>query len=232
MMTSLTHQVQGSYAASKPLSLKKTIASNNTLVAFPVVKKTDIILSNHRSCLRVQVPLSNRKSFKISSFKGNIQNDESEERENGLKSTNNSVKLSYASKDCNETFAVSSKVNNNLAIQQLFRSWLTLLHTHSKSQPPDGTLEAGPDSNEILEADRKIQNNGIWWGILGLDLAIKIPAMIFIPMYLAVNMKYGPGVARNWPRYGYVGHHLLRFTSRLFKGYVHSTFTASSNLAK
>ncbi|KAI7756100.1 hypothetical protein M8C21_007390, partial [Ambrosia artemisiifolia] len=149
---------------------------------------------------------------------GNVQNDESGGREKGSKSSKNPVNLSYVPKDRNETLAESSKVENNhatsasntdetaagsLAIQQLFRSWLTLLRAPSQSQIPDGTLEEGPSSNETVDTDHKIQNNGrnailkaVWSGFLGLDPAIKMPPIIFIPMYLAVNMKYGPVVAK------------------------------------
>ncbi|XP_023752325.1 putative pentatricopeptide repeat-containing protein At1g64310 isoform X1 [Lactuca sativa] len=50
-MALVTHQVQGSYASPRPLSLKKGIESKNFLAAFPIVKRTDIILLKHRSCL-------------------------------------------------------------------------------------------------------------------------------------------------------------------------------------
>ncbi|KAM0018810.1 hypothetical protein Hdeb2414_s0026g00678371 [Helianthus debilis subsp. tardiflorus] len=222
MMALVTHQVQGSYAVPRPLSLKKGIESKNFLVTFPTVKRTDIILLKHRSCLCVKAPLSKRISFKISSFKGNIQNDESGGRERGSKSTKNAVRLSYVPKDRNETFAESPKMKNNHATPisipasnmaettagsqaiQLFKSWLTLLRTpYSQSEISDGTLDEGMSSNEMVETDCKIQNSGrsvilkaVWASFMGLDPAIKIPAMIFIPLYLAVNMKYGPEVAK------------------------------------
>ncbi|KAK9080512.1 hypothetical protein SSX86_000270 [Deinandra increscens subsp. villosa] len=220
MMALATHQVQGSYAVPRPLSLKKDIQSKNFLVTFPIVRRTDIILLKH-TCLCVQAPLSKRKSLKISSFKGNVQNDESGGREKGSKSTKNDVKLSYVPKDRSETIADSPKMKNNhatsiptsnmdettagsQAIQQLFKSWLTLLRTpSSQSEIPDETLEEGPSSNEMVETGCKIQNSrrsmllkAVWASFMGLDPAIKIPAMIFIPMYLAVNMKYGPEVAK------------------------------------
>ncbi|CAH1418939.1 unnamed protein product [Lactuca virosa] len=221
-MALVTHQVQGSYAPPRPLSLKKGIESKNFLAAFPIVKRTDIILLKHRSCLCVKAPQSKRKPLKISSFKGNVQNDESGARENGSKSTKNPVKLSYLPQDRKETLAESPKVKNNhatptsnmqqettagsQAIQQLFKSWLTLLRTpssSSQSQLPNETLEETSE-NEIVETDdKKIQTSGrgvilktVWRNLLGLDATIKIPAMIFIPMYLAVNIKYGPEVAK------------------------------------
>ncbi|KAI3783582.1 hypothetical protein L1987_42666 [Smallanthus sonchifolius] len=145
MMALVTHQIQGSYAASRPLALKKGIESKNISVTFPIVKRTYIILLKQRSCLCY------------------LKNDESGGREKGSKSTKNPVKLSYVPKDCNETLAESPKVKNNhatpssnmdetavgcLAIQQRFRSWLTLLRAPLQSQIPDGTLEEGPSSNE------------------------------------------------------------------------------------
>lgn len=222
-MALVTHQVQGSYAPPRPLSLKKGIESKKFLAAFPIVKRTDILLLKHRSCLCVKAPQSKRKPLKISSFKGNVQNDESSgarENKSKSKSTKNPpVKLSYVPHDRKETLPESPKVKNNhatsasnvdettvgsQAIQQLFKSWLTLLRTpssSSQSQLPNGTLE-GTSGTVEMEED-KIESSGksvilkaVWRNFLGLDAAIKIPAMIFIPMYLAVNMKYGPEVAR------------------------------------
>ncbi|KVH98925.1 hypothetical protein Ccrd_022833 [Cynara cardunculus var. scolymus] len=213
----------GSYAPPRPLSLKRGIEPKKFLAAFPIVRRADIILLKHRSYLCVKAPLSKRKSLKISSFKGNVQNDESGGRENGSKSIKNPVKLSYVPQDRKETLAESPKVKNNhatptsnvdettagsLAIQYLFKSWLTLLRTPPPPPPPssqvpnDGPLEE-PSLNEKVETDHKIQNSGrgvilkaFSGSLMGLDAAIKIPAMIFIPMYLAVNMKYGPEVAK------------------------------------
>lgn len=220
-MALVTHQVQGSYAPPRPLSLKRGIEPKKFLAAFPIVKRTDIILLKHRSCLCVKAPLSKRRSLKISSFKGNIQNDESGGRENGSKSVKNPVKLSYVPQDRKETLAESPKVKNNhatptsdmdettagsVAIQYLFKSWLTLLRTPPPpppSQIPNGGPLEEPSSNKTVETDHKIENSGrgvilraFSRSFLGLDAAIKIPAMIFIPMYLAVNMKYGPEVSK------------------------------------
>lgn len=87
--------------------------------------------------------------LKILSFKGNVYNDESGARENGSKSTKNPIKLSYLPQDQKETLAESPMLKNNhatpasnmqqettvgsQAIQQLFKSWLTLLRTPSYS---------------------------------------------------------------------------------------------------
>ncbi|KAJ0765900.1 hypothetical protein HanPI659440_Chr08g0309101 [Helianthus annuus] len=255
MMALVSHQVQGSYTTPRPLSLKKRTESNNNLVTFPIVRRTDITLLKQRSCLRVKV--SNRKSLKILSFKGNVQNDESGDRDKGSKSTKNPIKLSYVPKDPNETLAESSNVKNNhttetsntdetavrsLAIQQLFRSWLSLLRAPSQSQIPDGTLEEGPFSNETAEMDRKIRNGGrssflkaVWRGFLGMDPAIKTPPIIFIPMYLAVNMKYGPGVAKELTPLWICGPVLVALYIKIVQGlcllYVYS-FKQSVNVVK
>ncbi|XP_071703164.1 uncharacterized protein [Rutidosis leptorrhynchoides] len=220
-MALVTHQVQGSYAPPRYLPSKRGIESNNFLATFPIVKRTDILLLKHRSCLCIKAPESKTKLFKISCFKGNVQNDESGGREKGSKCVKNPVRFSYVPQDRKETLAELSKVKNNhatptsnmdgtssgsQAIQHLFKSWLTLLRTpSSQSQLLNGTLDEEETSiNETVETDRKIQNSGrrtvisktVWRGFLDLDPAIKIPAMIFIPMYLAINMKYGPDVAK------------------------------------
>lgn len=215
-MALVTHQLQGSYAPPRSLSLTRGIESKKFIVSFPIIKRTDFVFLKHRSCLCLKTPLKKRRSLQISSFKGNVQNDESGGNKKGSKSTKNPVKLSYVPHDRKETFAETPKVKNNhatpissvdetsagsQAIQYLFRSWLTLLRTPSPSQIPDETLEE-PCSNEMVETDHKIQHSGrnvilkaVWRSFSGLDAAIKIPAMIFIPLYLAVNMKYGPEVA-------------------------------------
>lgn len=212
-MALVTHQVQGSYAPPRPLSLKRGIESKKFLVAFPFAKRTDISLLKHRSCLCAKAPLSKRKSLKISSFKGNVQNEEeSGGRETGSKSRKSPVKLSYVPKDRNETLAGSPKnhasrasnMDETTAIQNLFKSWLTLLRTPTElPNANETTLEEEPSSNKALETNHTIQNGGrnvilksVWRHFWSLDPAIKIPAMIFIPLYLAVNMKYGPEVAK------------------------------------
>lgn len=240
IMALVTHQVQGSYAPPRPLSLKRGIEAKKFLAAFPIVKRTDIILLKHRSCLCVKAPLSKRRPLKISSFKGNVQNDESGGRENGSKSIKHPVKLSYVPQDRKETLAESPKVKNNhatptsdvdettagsLAIQYLFKSWLTLLRTSPPSQVPNGGPLEEPSKNETVETDHKIQNSGrgvilkaFSRKLMGVDAAIKIPAMIFIPMYLAVNMKYGPEVAKELTPLWIVGPLLVALYIKTVQG--------------
>ncbi|XP_071693350.1 uncharacterized protein [Rutidosis leptorrhynchoides] len=260
-MALVTHQVQGSYALPRPIPSKRGIESNKFLAIFPIVKRTDILLLKHRSCLCIKVPESKRTSLKISSFKGNVQNDESGGREKGSKSTKNPVRLSYVPQDHKETSAESSKVKNShatptsnmdettagsQAIQYLFKSWLTLLRTpSSQSQIPNETLEEEEEetsTNTTLETNSKIQNSGrsvilkaFWRGFLGLDPAIKIPAMIFIPMYLAVNMKYGPDVAKELTPLWIFGPLLVALYIKIVQGlcllYIYS-FKQSVKLVK
>lgn len=236
-MALVTHQVQGSYAPPRPLSLKRGIESKKFLAAFPIVKRTDILLLKHRSCLCVKAPQSKRKPLKISSFKGNVQNDESGARENKSKSKSNPVKVSYVPHDRKETLAESPKVKNNhtsnveetsvgsQAIQQLFKSWLTLLRTPSSpTQLPNDTFQKTSE-NQTLEIDENIKTTGrglilkaVWRNFLGLDAAIKIPAMIFIPIYLAVNIKYGPEVARELTPLWICGPLLIAFYIKILHG--------------
>ncbi|KAK1407226.1 hypothetical protein QVD17_38840 [Tagetes erecta] len=256
-MALVTHQVQGSYAVPRPLSLKRVAESTNFPVTFSTLKRTDIISLKHRSCLCVKAPLSKRRSLKISSFKGNIQNDESGNRERGSKSTKNTVKLSYVPKDRSETLGESPKLKNNHATPisnmdeitagsqaiQLFKSWLTLLRTpYSQTEIAEGTLDDSLSSNEMVETDRKIQNTGrsvllkaAWASFWGLDPAIKIPAMIFIPMYLAVNIKYGPEVAKELTPLWICGPLLVALYIKIVQGlcllYVYS-FKQSVKLVK
>ncbi|KAL4566609.1 hypothetical protein LXL04_030729 [Taraxacum kok-saghyz] len=254
IMALVTHQIQGSYAPPRPLSLKRGIESKKFLAAFPIA------------------PQSNRKPLKISSFKGPIQNDESSSSGSGSrektgsksKSTKNPVKLSWAPQDRKETrLSESPKVKNNhasnleetttaksQAIQQLFKSWLTLLRTPSSSsnsssenQVPNGALEAGTCENEIVETGEKVESSGrggvvlklVSRSFLSLDAAIKIPAIIFIPMYLAVNMKYGPEVAKELTPLWICGPLLIALYIKIIQGlcllYIYS-FKQSVNMVK
>ncbi|KAJ0105313.1 hypothetical protein Patl1_18076 [Pistacia atlantica] len=158
------------------------------------------------------------KPVKISAFKGSAQNDESGGRTSGSKISKNSVKLSYIPKESEETVAESSKAHNgplpyasetketiagSPAIQRLFKKWLTMLQTQSPCQEADEVLGERPPPKELSETNIETWNMGrsetlkaVWGHFWDLDATVKIPLLIFVPWYLAVNVVYGAQVSK------------------------------------
>ncbi|KAL0441002.1 UNVERIFIED_CONTAM: hypothetical protein Sradi_0039100 [Sesamum radiatum] len=157
------------------------------------------------------------KSFKISAFKGSSRHDDSGGRANGSKSLKNPVKVSYLQQEGEESPLESSKVQNvvpssytaadgtttrSLAIQNLFKKWLILLRTPSQSQSVGGALdeacstETSEMPNSMQKQERGEILKSVWCYFLGLDATIKIPFLMFTPLYLGVNLVYGSEVSK------------------------------------
>uniref|UniRef100_A0A5B7AJM3 Embryo defective 2759 n=1 Tax=Davidia involucrata TaxID=16924 RepID=A0A5B7AJM3_DAVIN len=222
-MALVIHHIQGSYVSfpSRSLPWNKGMKLKRFVTTLHMVARTDRFLSlKCKSCLSVGAPFvcgPKGKSLRISAFKGSAQNDELGGRSSGSKSTRNSVKLSYIPHESEETLTESPKVQDvplsyaseaderiagSLAIKNLFKNWLMLLRTQSPKQVVDETLE-GPAPREIPEIQNGTQKKerveilrAVWCYFLGLDATIKIPLLIFIPWYLAVNVVYGAEVSK------------------------------------
>ncbi|KAA8540799.1 hypothetical protein F0562_024282 [Nyssa sinensis] len=222
-MALVTHQIQGSYSTfpSRPQQWIGGMELKRFVTTLHMVVRTDWFLSlKCKSCLSVGGPLvrgRKGKSLRISAFKGGAQNDELGGKSSRSKSTKNSVKLSYIPHESEETLTESPKVQDgplsyaseaderiagSVAIQNLFKNWLTLLRSQSPNQVVDEILE-GPDPREISEIQNGTQKKErgevlrtVWCYFMGLDATIKIPLMIFIPWYLAVNVVYGAEVSK------------------------------------
>ncbi|XP_071731698.1 uncharacterized protein [Rutidosis leptorrhynchoides] len=193
-MALFTHQVQCSNFLSKLQSRKKDAEPERVLTVFPKVKTTYGTLWKHTSCLSLRVQIahaSKRNLLKISSSKSGIQDSE---------------EIMYDSQEVQNmkipvTLESNGTIAGSIAVQDLFKSWLTLLRMPSPHHVAEGTLE-GPFLNQIAETENKIiQNSGRseilkmgWSTFLSLHPTIKVTAMIFIPMYLAINLKYGAEV--------------------------------------
>lgn len=140
------------------------------------------------------------KLLKISCFKGISENEDSSGRAVGSKSLQNSVKLSYVSQNSEETLtelpegqkcsvssnsAVGDTSEGSQAIQNLFKTWLTLLRTPSPNKAVDKALEK-PLTEKVPETqngmDKKTERGGIlravWCSFLGLDATITTPLVI------------------------------------------------------
>ncbi|KAB1200927.1 hypothetical protein CJ030_MR0G005894 [Morella rubra] len=218
-MALVTHQMQGSYSMflSRPLSWDKGIKLKQKVATFHVVGRADrhFLLKNN-ICLSVGAPRNSGKlkHLRISAFKGSAQNGESAGRAGGSKVPKNSVQLKESEGTVTESpkandipLSYTSEANESIvsspAIRKLFTKWLTMLRTPPPSQVVDEVLGEEPSLRERSETQHgtQIKERGeilpaAWCYFLGLDISIKIPLLIFIPLYLAVNVIYGAEVSK------------------------------------
>ncbi|XP_004298965.1 PREDICTED: uncharacterized protein LOC101308376 [Fragaria vesca subsp. vesca] len=219
-MALVTHQMQGSFVTypSRPLSWSKGMKLKRYVTTLHMVGRTESCsIMKHNICLSVGAsPICGPKlkPLRVSAFKGSAQNDKSGGRKSGSKLPKNSVKikenedttvgppqandipLSYAS-EANESITSSPAIHN------LFKKWLRMLRTQSSGEVVDGILAEDPPPKEISETEHKTQNEDrdgilriIWCNFLSLNATIKIPLLIFVPSYLAVNILYGAEVSK------------------------------------
>ncbi|XXG46699.1 hypothetical protein AAC387_Pa02g1476 [Persea americana] len=204
---------------NKPLKLK-------AFVSFQPIGRTNRRISlKRRFSLSIQsqsIFLSKGKPCKISSFKGNsAQYDESGNRTNNSNASKNSVQLSYAAQEREETIIESPDVQkdplSNMseekeeetitgspAIRQLFKKWLIVLRTPTSTQPTEKIFEESLPQTEVSEQQNGNRQLGAAGQLmkaalgyfLGLDATIKFPTIIFVPLYLAVNIVYGVEVSK------------------------------------
>ncbi|RDX60932.1 hypothetical protein CR513_60887 [Mucuna pruriens] len=150
--------------------------------------------------------VSKFKPLRISSFKGSPQNDDSGIRANRLKAPKTSVRLGESEEAHNVPLSYASETNDSLAtssaIHRLFNKWLTMLRTQPTGQeveeifekPASGVLPKTLQGTQIKERGEVLKV--AWSHFLALDATIKIPLLIFVPFYLAVNVKYGAEVSK------------------------------------
>lgn len=218
-MALVTHQVQGSYAVfpSRPLAWSKGIKLKQCVTKFHVIGKADrhtLLKRSGRLSIWAPCNCGKPKPLRISAFKGSAQNNESGGRTSGPKVPNNSVKLKESgdavvesSKTNDIPLSYTSEANESMvsspAIHQLFKKWLTMLRTQSASQIGDGVFGKEPPLRKMPEIQHspKIKERGeilkaAWCYFLDLDATVKIPLLIFVPLYLAVNVIYGVEVSK------------------------------------
>ncbi|KAJ7945843.1 Embryo defective protein [Quillaja saponaria] len=218
-MALVTHQLQGSYLtlSSRTLSWSKRLKLKEYQTKHHVVGRTDWhYIVKHNICLNVGPPCIRGpkiKPLKISAFKGNAQNDDSGVRASGSKIPKNSVRL----KETEEATAESQKVHNvpvsytsganenaaiSPAIHKLFKKWLTLLLIEPSNQVADEILGEPLPGNisETLKRSKNKEKGQVlkvaWSRFKGLNATVKFPILIFIPLYLAVNVIYGAEVSK------------------------------------
>ncbi|KAJ8771794.1 hypothetical protein K2173_026971 [Erythroxylum novogranatense] len=221
-MTLVTHQLQGPCTTFplRPSSWSRGIKLKQHLTTLQVIGRTDrrlLVKRNLHLSAGAYIHGSKLKISKFWAFKGNSQNDESRKRANGSKCSKNTVKLSYVPTDNGETIMESPKVhsapvshtskgegiNGSPAIHRLFKKWLNMLCTQPPCEEEDGTLKRHSASEELQEPQSNIQDKerggilkNVWCSITGLDATIKIPLLVFIPLYLVINVFCGAEVSK------------------------------------
>ncbi|CAA0826674.1 embryo defective 2759 [Striga hermonthica] len=228
-----THQLKDSCSIflSVPSSRSRESKVNQCLPAFLTVGRKDRLISlRRRPCLSVGTSLAHGqkpKLFKITAFKGSSQRDDSGGKANGSKSLHNHVKVvSYLQHESEEPSVDSSKVqdivaapytesddttNRSMAIQNLFMKWLMLIRTPSQTREFDGALGEPSlvKTSEMPNTPQKQEKADIFKAALcyfwGLDATIKIPLLIFTPLYIAVNIMYGSEISKDLTRLWIMG---------------------------
>lgn len=222
-MVLVTHHTQSSFAAV-PLrnsSWSKGIRLKQNIVRFQMILRTDRCISMKQAFPLRPVPRfvheAKGKLLQISSFKGNIQNDKSGDASSKPISPKSSVKISFLPQEREENLQESptaqdtpvscasesnKTISQSQSIRGLFLKWLSLLRTGVEAEAGDGILERSPQMDHLTE--QKATNSKergeilkvVLCYFLGLDATITVPLLIFIPLYLAVNVKYGSQVSR------------------------------------
>ncbi|KAL2898680.1 C-X-C chemokine receptor type 5 [Bienertia sinuspersici] len=222
-MVLVTHPRQSS-CATVPLtfsSWSKGIRLKQNVVRLRKILRTDRSISlKHAFPLRPVpgcVRQSKGKSLQISSFKGNIHNDNAGDSSSKSTSPKSSVKISYLPEGKEENLQESptahdtpvscpsesnKSVTQSQTIRALFRKWLSLLQTGAAAEAGGDILKRSPQIDHLPEEkatsskERGEVLKVVLCYFLGLDATIMVPLLIFIPLYVAVNVKYGSQVSR------------------------------------
>ncbi|KAK6924822.1 hypothetical protein RJ641_009148 [Dillenia turbinata] len=179
------------------------------------------MLSKHSLCLSIGASHAlgpKRKNLKVLAFKGSPQNNEARSRGSGSKIPNKPVEISYAPQMSEELREESPKlqhaplscasggdeaIGRSQAIHNLFKKWLTMLRTPSPEQVADEVWGEGSIPRELSSAEdgdpaqEKVEIlKTVWYHFWRLDATIKLPLLLFVPWYLAVNVIYGTEVSK------------------------------------
>ncbi|MBA0578427.1 hypothetical protein Gorai_020709, partial [Gossypium raimondii] len=180
------------------------------------------------------------KNVGISTFKGSGQNNESRGRTNNAFLSKNTIKVSYVPKDREETMIESSNVHNvplayasetsenhlgSPAIQKLFKKWIMILLSQSPHQVMDEVMGVGPPPRDTSETQIGTQSNGkseilkmVWSHFWDMDVTIKLPILLFIPLYMAVSLIYGAEVSKELTPLWVFGPLIVALYIRILRG--------------
>lgn len=242
----VTHKLQGShilFPRSSPTWSQGLILKRPVTTVHVVGRKEKHLRLKQTCRFSLGAPCNGRlkaKPFRVTSFKGGIHNSDSGGRESGTKVTNNSVKLSYLPDDDENNVNGSPKAQNTSlsytsetedsitrqpSIQKLFKKWLTMLRTQPPAQAIDGVVEEQPPQmtksetqTEIRKVESVKSTNTVWSQLWNLDATIKIPLLLFVPGFLAVNAIYGAEVAKELLPLWVVGPLVVALYIKMFRG--------------
>ncbi|KAL4012468.1 hypothetical protein IC575_029570 [Cucumis melo] len=239
-MALITHHPQGSYAE---LSSRLSFWNGSLNLKQRVTSVRTVGRTEHHTPLRSNICFSigtprlcgpRPNLLRVSAFKSAARiDDETGGVANGSKITSYPVKLkdgdycTETPKGNNVPVCYASGANEDIApspaIQNLFKKWLELLRRQPVSQDVDGILEELPSaemSDTQQESNKKESNKilrGVWFHFLGLNAAVKIPLLIFVPLYLVVNVSYGAEVSRELTPLWILGPLLTALYVKLFQ---------------
>ncbi|KAH9610901.1 hypothetical protein KSS87_005149 [Heliosperma pusillum] len=244
-MVLATHHIQNSYATVpfKTISSSKGIKLKHNGIQYQMISRSDGSISLKQTFSLRPVPQCATevkvKRFRISSFKGNIQNDEGRDSASKSKPFKNSVKISTVPQVRDETLSESpiahdlpvsytsesdKKIAGSKAIHRLFMKWLNILHTAAPSETRNDMSE-GPSQPGHLQEQNAGSNKksgkilkAVLCYFLGLDVSITIPLIIFTPLYLAINVVYGAEVSRELTPLWVIGPLIVALYVKLVRG--------------
>lgn len=244
-MVLLTHQLQDSQIAfpSRPLTRGKGLTLKRHVVTVHMLGRRERGISRHSACSSIAASHTyglKVKNIGISTFKGSGQNNELRGRTNNAFLSKNTIKVSYVPKDREETMIESSNVHNvplayasetsenHLgfpAIQKLFKKWIMILLSQSPHQVMDEVTGVGPPPRDTSETQIGTQSNGkseilkmVWNHFWDMDVTIKIPILLFIPLYMAVSLIYGAEVSKELTPLWVFGPLIVALYIRILRG--------------
>ncbi|CAI0398529.1 unnamed protein product [Linum tenue] len=225
-MALATHQMRGSYVAfpSRPSSWSRGVKLKQHVMSLHMVGRLDRRFSAKcylHSSVGIGIHGLKTKLLRVSSFQGSAKNDDAGGRSSWSKGSKNSVKISYVSDDSGESLRERS---------------------HSSSQVADGILEGPGPREEVAQTQsitqetqrRSFLSRGFhhFWQ---LDATIKIPILLFIPLYLGITAIYGVEVSKELTPLWVLGPLVAALYVKLLQGlwalYVF-TFRQTVNIVK
>lgn len=237
-MASMGLQLQGPHPSlclrSKPCNSGVKLRS---FASFRVAARTNNLVSwKHRLCLSVDPVLVKRRPFMVLSFKGNSQNDGSDVRNRRFAKV--PVQLSHIEKEREEIATDSFDAQNHLsfasqesedskglAMKKLFRKWLIMLTTQTRSPKMNEAFEENPIQNEVLDSNQvtlKVKAVKLlqfsFTQFLSLDASISLPMVIFIPWFLTIRVLYGTEVVKELTPLWVAGPLVLALYINIIKG--------------
>ncbi|XP_042389841.1 uncharacterized protein LOC121981411 isoform X1 [Zingiber officinale] len=231
-MALVVHQMQSPISPHSPSSKPSTrgvnwrtltVHFNNRIPDFASLKhdinfRSGILMVSYKCCDRGHPICFKKKASRVSSFKGNAQNNRPDRKDSKI--SRPPVQISRMQQGKEEFLSESLDIQKHpvpyapegndsmtvrsLAIRKLFVKWLIML----RSPPSNPTMDNNLNERTSQYATSKTQHSidGTKAGsipkamlvyLLGVDAAISIPFFIFIPLFLTIKVVHGAEAARD-----------------------------------